>query len=123
MAESAINPVIRGDNTLLWGTNGVYNGTGAGLILSGSKQLTGEKHEVQDNNGATVAVLFFDNKTTCRFEMIVKTAAPALARGDGITICGVAYALIDDVEEVWAQRDNRKLRVTATNYENITDPS
>lgn len=123
MSESAINPVIRGDSTVLWGANGVFTGAGAGHILSGSKNLQGEKQEIQDNNGATVAVIFFDNKNVCRFEMVVKTAAPTLARGDGVTICGVAYALVDDVEEMWAQRDVRKLRVSATNYENITDPA
>jgi hypothetical protein len=123
MSESAINPVIRGDNTVLWGANGVFTGTGAGHILSGSKQLQGEKVEIQDNNGATVAVIYFDNKNVCRFEMVVKTAAPTLARGDGMTICGVAYALIDEVEELWESKGVRKLRVSATNYENITDPA
>lgn len=116
------NPVIRGDNTVLWGTSGVYSGSGAGFITTGRKRATAEKLEIKDNNGFTVATIYFDNKTECEFEMIVKTAAPTLAIGDGLTICGVAYALVDDFEEMWAQADVRKLRVKATNYVGITAP-
>ena len=116
------NPVIRGDNTILWGASGVFSGTGAGIVTSGNKKIVGEKTEIKDVNGFTVAVVYFDDKKNVSFEMYVKTAAPTLARGDGVTICGVAYALVDDFEEVWANTDARKLIVNATQYVSITEP-
>lgn len=116
------NPVIRGDNTILWGAGGVFSGTGAGIIQTGRKRKNCEKVEIKDVNGFTVAVVYFDNKTELEFEMYVKTAAPAINEGDGLTICGVAYALVDEVEEMWANNDGRKYRVRATNYVAIEEP-
>jgi len=110
------NPTIKGDNTILWGAGGVYAATGAGFVTRGSKELTGEKTEIKDKDGFTVAVVYFDEKKNVQFEAIVSTAAPALARGDAATICGVANCLIDRVEELWENQDARKYRVYATNY-------
>ncbi len=117
------NPVIRGDSTVLWGASGVFSGTGVGFVTKGNKKLSGEKVEIKDANGFTVAVIYFDDKNNVSFEMFVKTAAPTLARGDGVTICGVAYALVDDVEELWDNNNARRLIVTATNYVSIEDPA
>lgn len=114
------NPTIKGDNTVLWGTTGVYSGTGVGYVKSGRKRAYAEKLEVQDGDGFTVAVLYFDHKHDLEFEMVVKTAAPAIAIGDGLTICAIAFALVDEVEEMWADKDVRKLRVKATKYQAIT---
>lgn len=110
-------PVIRGDNTVLFGADGVYSGNG--IIVGGNKRLNGEKLEVADENGYVVAVIYFNEKNECSFEMIVKTAAPALERGDEIEICGVAACLVDDTEEIWANKDTRKFRVNATKYAGI----
>ncbi|WP_043588982.1 hypothetical protein [Geminisphaera colitermitum] len=107
-------PTIRGDNTVLFGADGVYSGNG--IIVSGSKKGNSEKLEVGDENGFTVAVIWFNNKKQCSFEMIVKTAAPELEEGDEIELCGVAACYVDDVEEVWAQKDVRRFRVNATKY-------
>ncbi len=117
------NPTIKGDNTILWGAGGVYTASGCGHVTTGSKELTGEKVEIKDKDGATVAVIFFDAKHNVSFEAIVSTAAPALARGDFATICGAASCLIDTVTELWANNEARKYRVTATKYESITAPS
>lgn len=113
---------IKGDNTILWGAGGVYTASGCGFVTSGSKELTGEKIEIKDKDGFTVAVVWFDDKKNLVFEAIISTAAPELERGDAATICGVAYALIDTVTEIWANNDARKYRVTATNYTGITAP-
>jgi len=111
------SPVIKGDNTVVWGSNGVYS---TGIIVSGSKQLSGEKMEVKDNNGFVVAAIYFDDKNQCDFEMIVQTAAPDLARGDQITICGLLNCLVDETDEKWAQNDVRKFSVKATKYLGMT---
>jgi hypothetical protein len=123
MGQSTNNPVIRGDNTVLWGANGVYNGTGSGIVQSGSDELTGEKVEVQDELGQTVAVIFFDDKNNVEFEAIIKTSAPAIARGDGLTICGHAYALVDTVTKLWENKGTQKYRVKATQYAAIDAPA
>jgi hypothetical protein len=116
------NPVIKGDSTILWGADGVYTASGCGFVTTGSKELTGEKVEIKDKNGFTVSVIFFDDKKNVSFEAVIATAAPALVRGDAATICGIAYCLIDGVEELWANNDARKYRVRATNYIGITAP-
>ena len=115
-------PTIKGDNTVLWGAGGVYSGSGVGYVLKGSKKATGEKVEVKDKDGFTVAVIYFDDKKNVSFEMIVKTAAPEINRGDGLTICGVAYCLCDDIEELWDNGNVRRVVVNATNYVAITAP-
>lgn len=123
MGASTNNPVIRGDSSVLWGANGVFDGTGSGLVTTGSDELTGEKLEVQDELGQTVSVIFFDDKHNLEFEAIIKTSAPAIARGDGLTICGIAYALVDSVTKLWANKDVQKYRVKATNYAAIEAPA
>jgi hypothetical protein len=123
MGASTNNPVIRGDSSVLWGANGVYNGTGSGIVQTGSDELTGEKLEVQDELGQTVAVIFFDDKHNVEFEAIIKTSAPTIARGDGLTICGIAYALVDTVTKLWENKGVQKYRVRATKYSAIAAPA
>jgi len=116
MGASTNNPTIVGDNSVLWGANGVFNGTGSGIVTSGSDELTGEKVEVQDELGQTVAVIYYDDKNNLEFEAIIKTSAPELARGDGLTICGHEFALVDTVTLLWGNKENQKYRVKATKY-------
>ncbi len=111
------NPVIKGDNTVLFGSASYY--AGSGILVSGNKKLSGDKLEVKDETGYVVAVIFFNDKNEFSFEMIVKTAAPTLARGDQLTLAGLV-ALVDDVEEMWKQDDVRRLRVNATRYNGMT---
>lgn len=116
------SPAIKGDSTILWGADGVFTASGCGFVTTGSSELTGEKVEIKDKLGFTVAVVYFDDKKNMSFEAVISTAAPTLARGDAATICGIAYTLIDSVEELWANNDARKYRVRATNYTGITAP-
>lgn len=122
MGASTNNPIIKGDSSVLWGANGVYSGTGSGFVTSGSDELTGEKQEVQDELGQTVAAIYFDDKHNVEFEAIIKTSAPTLARGDGLTICGLAYALVDSVTKLWENKGVQKYRVKATKYSAISAP-
>lgn len=105
---------IVGDNTVLFGTEGYYSGSG--VITSGNKKLEGDKLDLKDENGFTFATIYFDDKNQFSFEMIVKTAAPELARGDLITVAGVANAEVQDTEEIWGNTAERKFRVNATRY-------
>lgn len=114
----ANNPVIKGDNTVLFGSGGYYSGNG--IVVSGNKKLSGDKLEVKDENGYVVATIYFNDKNEFSFEMIVKTAAPDLDRGDQITVAGVVNALVDDTEEMWKQDDVRRVRVNATRYLGMT---
>jgi hypothetical protein len=111
------NPTIKGDNTVLFGSAGFYSGSG--ILVSGNKKLSGDKLEVKDQTGYVVATIYFNDKNEFSFEMIVKTAAPTLDRGDEITLASLV-ALVDDVEEMWKQDDVRRLRVTATRYLGMT---
>lgn len=110
-------PIIVGDTSVVWGTDGVYS---EGYIVSASDRRTGEKLEIQDNNGFTAAVIYFDHKNECQFEMVVKASAPDLKRGDAISIGGVADCLVDDTEKVWGNREVQRFRVNATKYDSIT---
>lgn len=115
---SAPNPTIKGDSTVLWGTG---DGTTiAGIIVSVRDQLTGEMVEISDENGFTVACVFFNDKHECEVELIVQTSYPTLARGDSVTIAGISGCLVIDVEKQWEQKSVRKLRVKATKFSGIT---
>lgn len=115
---AANTPTIKGNTTVLWGTDGLY--AAGEVVESGSERLTGDKVEIEDNNGFVVSVIYFNDKRECTFSMIVKTTAPTLARGDAITIGGVVGALVDDTEIVWERRDVRKYKVNATKYDGLT---
>jgi hypothetical protein len=99
---SAPSPVIKGDNTILWGTSA--GTTMAGLIVSVKDQLTGEIVEVPDDNGFATSVVFFNDKHECEADMIIQTAAPTLARGTFVTIMGNANCMVTDITITWEQK-------------------
>lgn len=108
------NAVIKGEGTVLWGT---AEGSGvAGIIVSVRDTLTGEMVEVPDENGFTVAAIFFNDKNEGEVELIVKASYPALKRGDDVTIMGVSGYLCQEVERMWEQKGVRKLRVKAVKF-------
>lgn len=114
----ANNPVIQGDSTVLFGVSGTTSITG--ILQSCEVALEGDKLEVQDETGYVVAVIYYNDKKQITFEMIVKTAAPTLKRGDDIAIAGVIGALVDTTRELWRNNDVRKYQVTATYYSGLT---
>lgn len=112
------SPRIVGDNTILFGTAGVY---GSGIIVSSaSNKLDGDKLEIKDNKGSVTTVIYFNDKNQCSFEMLVSAAAPTLARGDAITIGGVVNCLVDNTELKWTNDNTQKFTVNATRYPNVT---
>lgn len=110
-------PLIKGDNTVLFGTADFY--TGSGIIQSGDLTLDGDMLEVQDENGFVVAVIYYNDKKEITFEMVVKTAAPELERGDELTVAGVIGALVKSTKLMWKNNDVRKYSVTATYYSGL----
>ena len=112
--SSSNNPVITGDNTVLFGTNGYYSGSG--VVVSGNKKLEGDRLDLRDENGFVFTSIYFDDKNQFSFEMIVKTAAPELERGDLITVAGVANAEVQDTELIYEQTRERRYRVNATRF-------
>lgn len=110
------SPTIKGNNTVIWGSGGVY---ATGIIVRGNVKTTGEKFLVKDNNGFTVTAIYFDDRNECSFEMITQTSDPTLARGDFITIGGVASCIVEETEKMWEQNGVRKFTVTAVKYSQI----
>lgn len=110
-------PTIKGDNTIVWGSDGVYS---SGIIVSGRKRRSAQKVLIKDNNGFTVAVIYFDHNNQCEFEAVVQTAVPTLEIGDQIEIGGVAACLIDDIETMWENEREKKYRVVATAYDGLS---
>jgi len=110
-------PTIKGDNTIVWGSDNVY---ASGIIVSGRKLRSAQKAQIADNNGFTVAVIYYDHNDQCEFEAVVQTAVPSLAIGDQISIGGVTTALIDDIEEMWENTREKKYRIRATAYDGVS---
>jgi hypothetical protein len=54
------NPIIVGDNTVLWGS--ASGTTVEGIIVRARNMLTGEMVEVSDENGFTVANVYFNDR-------------------------------------------------------------
>lgn len=115
------NPTIVGDNTVIWGTGGIYSGTG--IITDAEVGDSSDKMEIQDENGFTVAVIYFNQKNECQFNMIVKTSMPTLEIGDLISIGGVANCQVENIRRMWKQNDVAKYAITAVRYSGLTPAS
>ena len=107
--------VIRGDNTIQWGSNGVYTG----YVVSARDQATGEMVEIPDNVGEPVALVIFNTKFECEIEVIVQTTTVRPNRGDLVTLFGRTNTIITETEKIWAQKDTQKLRIRATKFPNF----
>ena len=118
VSSSSNNALIKGDTTVLWGTGG--GTTVTGIIVSVRNTHTGEMVEIPDNNGFTVAAVFFNNKDEGEVEIIVQTSDPALERGDNVTILGASGYLVTEVEKMWEQKNVRKFRFKATKFSGLT---
>ncbi|PTY03898.1 hypothetical protein DB346_03000 [Verrucomicrobia bacterium LW23] len=110
------NPVIRGDNTVIWGSNGVFN---TGYIKSAKKSNTSDKVEVQDNTGYVVTTIYFNHKGECEFTMVVRGAIPEFNSGDLITVAGLVNCQVDNADVNWAQAGVVEMSIKATKYAKI----
>ena len=107
---------IKGNNLITWGTG---DAAGLAVIQSASTKLGGEKVELFDEDGEVFCVIYFDDKDECEFEAIMQSSVNLPDRGDTISIGGVVAALVDEVEQRWANRDAQRLMIRATKYRNL----
>ena len=85
-------PVIVGDNSIAWGTSGIY--TGGGLVESASIVGNAEAQKVFQNKGFTASVVFFDQNQEIELTATVEGTAPSFSPGDSVTVCGVAGCIV-----------------------------
>lgn len=111
------NITVRGNNTVKWGTSGVY---ASGIITKGNKKSTADKKVILDNDGNAAIVIYFNQRKECSFTLLCSTSDPAFAIGDSITIGDVVNCIIDDISEDWTQGSEKQMTVNATAYDGIT---
>ncbi len=105
--------VIKGNNTITWGAGDAGS---LGKIQSGSRKLGGDKVELLDENGEVFTAVYFNDKNECEFEAIFLSSITLPARGDTINIGGLIGALVDDIEEKWANNNAKMFTIRATKY-------
>jgi hypothetical protein len=108
-----MSAVIKGNQLITWGTGAA---AGLGVVQSASTKLGGEKVELQDEDGETFCVIYFDDKNECEFEALMQSGVTPPDRGATITIGGVTAALVDEVELRWANKDAQRISIRATKY-------
>lgn len=106
---------IKGNNQVTWGAS-TGGPSGFGKIQSASRKHGGEKVELKDDNGETFCVIYFDDKDACEFKAILQGSVNPPARGDAITIGGVANALVDDFDIDWENTTAKMITIRATKY-------
>jgi hypothetical protein len=107
---------IKGNNTIVWGAGDAGS---LGKIQSGSRKLGGDKVELLDDDGEVFSAIYFNDKNECEFEAVFLSTVTLPERGDTITIGGVANALVDDLEEKWANNNAKMFTIRATKYANF----
>lgn len=113
---------IKGDTSVVWGVRGKAGDSIAGILQSVRNQLTGEMVEIADEDGFTVAKIFFNHKNELEVTVLVKTSFPVFARGDTVSIGGVTNAMVDDFEKQWENKGVAKYTLKATAYSGIPTP-
>ncbi|BET67208.1 hypothetical protein ASA1KI_21260 [Opitutales bacterium ASA1] len=111
------SPTIKGDNTVLFGSGGLY---ATGIIESGTLRKIAEVVLVPDNNGYDVSKIYFNERKEADINVIVQTAAPDLDTGDEVTVKTEAGFLVDETTETWAQKNVRKFNFKATKHMGMT---
>jgi hypothetical protein len=110
-------PVIIGDNTILWGTGGLYSG--GGIVLSATLTGNAEAQEVADTQGMAAAVVYFNQKQDIEAECEVEGATPpSFNVGDSVNICGVSgcYVQPGGFQLMYAQKGVVKFRLKVTKF-------
>lgn len=109
-------PRIIGDNTVIFGTGGLF---ATGIVLSASVMLDGDILELKDNTGFVYCVVYFNDKNECEIQIILKTDTAEPVRGDNITIGGVADCLVKNAKKEWEDAGEAKYTLQATRYVNV----
>lgn len=107
--------IIKGGETIVWGTDGVYSGT---IVTAYDSTKSSKVKEIPDNFGRTCAVVFYDKKQEITIEIIAE-AASTLSVGDVISVNGVSGAVIS-VGESKKQEDAMTNKITVAHWEQIS---
>jgi len=106
------SPVIRGNNNVFWGTNGIY----AGRIVSCDKTADGDMVEIKDNDGYVTTRVYFNHNNEANFEMIAPASIPDFNKGDLITIGTDVNCEIQNAKTLWKQDDVARIQIKAKKY-------
>lgn len=113
-------PVIRG-RAAVWG---VVTDAGdtfvAGIIQSQNRDITGEEDYIFDNDGFTITEIFFDDRDECSIDILVETGTTPPARGDDITLAGLA-CIVQKSSLKWQKKQWAMLTVAAKKFANLTE--
>jgi hypothetical protein len=99
-----------------WGTDGASVDEAYGTVLSASLKRSSEKEKYPDNNGETVAYLYYDYRTEGQFEALVQGT---LEPGDTVSIGGVTL-YVNEAEKQWEYKGWSKYRVQAEKHDGVS---
>lgn len=108
-----MDPIIKGDNTITWGTGTLYS---LGHVQKITNTETGEEVLITGNNGNTVAAILFDTHGEYEVEVICKSGDTYPVRGADVTICGQAECTVKERVQNWENKGAAKLTLKATCY-------
>jgi hypothetical protein len=98
-----------------WGTDGASVSESFGTILSASIKRASEKEKYPDNNGETIAYLYYDYRTEGQFEAMIQGT---LEPGDTVDIGGVTL-YVNDADKQWEYKGWSKYRVSAEKHDGV----
>ena len=116
----SLNPTIRGNNLIVWGTDELDPQGNIGIITRGNSKRTSDKVEIKDNNGYTVTVVYFNERNETSIEIVYQGTATLPEIGDDVTIAGIP-CICDNTEIVWEQAGVKKFTLNATKYDGVTE--
>jgi hypothetical protein len=99
-----------------WGTDDAAIDAAYGTILSANVKRSSEKEKYPDNNGETIAYIYYDFLTSGSFECLL---AGTLEPGDTISIGG-STLYVNDAEKQWEHKGLSKYRVNAEKHDGVS---
>lgn len=100
----------------VWGTDDASIDSAYGTILSASLKRAAEKEKYPDNNGETIAYLYYDYRYEGNFEALVQGT---LEPGDSVSIGGQTL-YVNEAEKQWEYKGWSKYRVSGEKHDGVT---
>ena len=114
------NVKIKG-RQVVWGiVPGAGDTHSSGIITRIGHKKAGAEDFVFDNEGFTIAQIFYDDIDEVSVDVMCESATAIPERGDAITIAGCA-ALVQSAEVAWEQKAVKKLNITAKKFVNLVE--
>jgi len=102
--------------TAVWGTSDAsVTATNQGIVQSVGRKDSAEKDFILDENGYTLGVIYFDEKSQYTVGILCKTSMTIPTVGGSMTIGGAALH-VDDVDLKWENKGWKKCDVVVTKY-------